>query len=35
MTQGTPDNPRGRTNIIMSPSNDYLRQFRGQSRGGR
>lgn len=27
---GTAENPRGRTNIIMSPENDYLRQFRGQ-----
>lgn len=27
---GTAENPRGRTNIIMSPDNDYLRQFRGQ-----
>jgi membrane protease subunit HflC len=26
----TADNPRGRTNIIMSPDNEYLRQFRGQ-----
>jgi membrane protease subunit HflC len=24
------DSPRGRTNIILSPGNDYLRQFRGQ-----
>ncbi|MGE0179513.1 MAG: protease modulator HflC [Sphingomonas sp.] len=24
----TPENPRGRTNIILSPENDYLRQFR-------
>jgi membrane protease subunit HflC len=24
------DNPRGRTNIILSPNNEYLRQFRGQ-----
>lgn len=23
-------NPRGRTNIILSPDNEYLRQFRGQ-----
>ena len=29
-SQGTPENPRGRTNIILSPNNDYLRQFRGQ-----
>ena len=28
--QGTAENPRGRTNIILSPNNDYLRQFRGQ-----
>jgi len=26
----TPENPRGRTNIILSPDNDYLRQFRQQ-----
>lgn len=26
----SPDNPRGRTNIILSPDNEYLRQFRGQ-----
>ncbi|MGQ0588996.1 MAG: protease modulator HflC [Sphingosinicella sp.] len=29
-SQGTPENPRGRTGIILSPNNDYLRQFRGQ-----
>ena len=27
---GTAEDPRGRTNIILSPNNDYLRQFRGQ-----
>lgn len=27
---GTAENPRGRTNIILSPDNEYLRQFRGQ-----
>jgi len=27
---GTAENPRGRTGIILSPNNDYLRQFRGQ-----
>jgi modulator of FtsH protease HflC len=27
---GTAENPRGRTNIILSPDNDYLRQFRGR-----
>jgi modulator of FtsH protease HflC len=26
---GTAENPRGRTNIILSPDNEYLRQFRG------
>jgi membrane protease subunit HflC len=35
LTRGTADDPRGRTTIIMSPNNDYLRQFRGQARGGR
>ena len=30
ISQGTAENPRGRTSIILSPSNDYLRQFRGQ-----
>jgi len=34
-SQGTAENPRGRTNIILSPDNDYLRQFRGQRGGGR
>ena len=30
ISNGTTENPRGRTNIILSPNNDYLRQFRGQ-----
>ena len=30
ISQGTAENPRGRTSIILSPNNDYLRQFRGQ-----
>jgi membrane protease subunit HflC len=30
ISQGTAENPRGRTSIILSPQNDYLRQFRGQ-----
>jgi membrane protease subunit HflC len=34
VTAGTAENPRGRTNIILSPENDYLRQFR-QRGGGR
>jgi len=29
ISPGTAQNPRGRTSIILSPSNDYLRQFRG------
>ena len=29
---GTGEQPRGRTNIILSPNNDYLRQFRGSGR---
>jgi membrane protease subunit HflC len=29
---GTAENPRGRTSIILSPSNEYLRQFRGTGR---
>jgi modulator of FtsH protease HflC len=29
ISNGTNQNPRGRTNIILSPNNDYLRQFRG------
>jgi modulator of FtsH protease HflC len=29
ISTGTTENPRGRTNIILSPNNDYLRQFRG------
>jgi membrane protease subunit HflC len=35
LTRGTPDDPRGRTTIILSPNNDYLRQFRSQGRSGR
>lgn len=31
----TPENPRGRTNIILSPENDYLRQFRQRGATGR
>jgi hypothetical protein len=32
---GTGQPPRGRTNIILSPNNDYLRQFRsGGAAGG-
>ncbi len=27
---GTAENPRGRTSVILSPDNQYLRQFRGQ-----
>ena len=30
LSVGTADNPRGRTSIILAPSNEYLRQFRGQ-----
>ncbi|MBV8494825.1 MAG: protease modulator HflC [Sphingomonadaceae bacterium] len=30
----TGDQPRGRTNIILSPNNDYLRQFRGGGAAG-
>ena len=29
LSVGSAENPRGRTNIILSPNNDYLRQFRG------
>lgn len=29
LAQGTPENPRGRSSIVLSPNNDYLRQFRG------
>ena len=29
ISTATADNPRGRTNIILSPDNEYLRQFRG------
>ena len=28
LTPGTAENPRGRSSIILSPNNDYLRQFR-------
>ena len=31
---GTAENPRGRTNIILSPENDYLRQFRAIAEAG-
>jgi membrane protease subunit HflC len=30
ISQGTAENPRGRTSIILSPDNRYLRQFRQQ-----
>ena len=30
ISQGTAENPRGRTSIILSPNNEYLKQFRGQ-----
>ena len=30
LSAGSAENPRGRTNIILSPDNAYLRQFRGQ-----
>ena len=30
VSSGSSENPRGRTNIILSPDNDYLRQFRGR-----
>jgi membrane protease subunit HflC len=30
LSNGTADNPRGRTSIVLSPENEYLRQFRGQ-----
>ena len=30
VSNGDANNPRGRTSIILSPSNEYLRQFRGQ-----
>jgi membrane protease subunit HflC len=30
LSNGTEANPRGRTNIILAPNNEYLRQFRGQ-----
>ena len=30
LSSGTTENPRGRTSIILSPNNEYLRQFRGQ-----
>ncbi len=29
LSNGTQENPRGRTSIILSPNNEYLRQFRG------
>jgi len=29
LSPGTAENPRGRSSIILSPNNDYLRQFRG------
>ena len=29
LSPGTAENPRGRSSIILSPDNDYLRQFRG------
>ncbi|MGQ0558712.1 MAG: protease modulator HflC [Sphingosinicella sp.] len=32
ISPGTAQNPRGRTSIILSPDNQYLRQFRGQGR---
>jgi membrane protease subunit HflC len=35
ISAGTAENPRGRTSIILSPENEYLRQFRGQTGGGR
>ena len=30
VSTGTAENPRGRTNIILSPDNEYLQQFRGR-----
>ena len=30
VSSGSAENPRGRTNIILSPDNEYLQQFRGQ-----
>ena len=30
ISNGSAENPRGRTSIILSPNNEYLRQFRGQ-----
>lgn len=30
LSNGTAENPRGRTSIVLSPENEYLRQFRGQ-----
>ena len=30
LSAGTAESPRGRTSIILSPDNQYLRQFRGQ-----
>jgi membrane protease subunit HflC len=32
LSPGTPESPRGRSSIILSPNNDYLRQFRGANR---
>ena len=32
ISAGTAENPRGRTSIILSPDNQYLRQFRGSGR---
>ncbi|HST36477.1 MAG TPA: protease modulator HflC [Allosphingosinicella sp.] len=29
LAEGTAERPRGRSSIILSPNNDYLRQFRG------
>ena len=32
LSPGTAESPRGRSSIILSPNNDYLRQFRGTTR---
>jgi membrane protease subunit HflC len=32
LSPGTPESPRGRSSIVLSPNNDYLRQFRGTNR---
>jgi membrane protease subunit HflC len=32
LSPGTAESPRGRSSIILSPNNDYLRQFRGANR---